>query len=41
LRREPLAAFEHETWLWFFAGIVKQRWKDSRVRTVARPAAAE
>jgi glucosyl-dolichyl phosphate glucuronosyltransferase len=41
LRRKPIAAFEHETWLWFFAGIVKQRWKDSRVRTVARPAAAE
>jgi glycosyltransferase involved in cell wall biosynthesis len=29
VRRDPLAAFEHETWLWFFAGIVKQRWKDS------------
>ena len=41
LRREPIAAFDHETWLWFFAGIVKQRWKDSRVRTVARPAPAE
>lgn len=30
LRREPLAAFERELWLWFFAGIVKQRWQDWR-----------
>jgi glycosyltransferase involved in cell wall biosynthesis len=29
-RRDALAAFEHEVWLWFFAGIVSQRWKDSR-----------
>ena len=40
-RRDAIGAFEHETWLWFFSGIVKQRWKDSRVRTVARPAPAE
>ena len=25
-------AFEHETWLWFFAGVVRQRWRDSRNR---------
>lgn len=30
LRRDELAAFDHETWLYFFAGIVRQRWKDSR-----------
>jgi glycosyltransferase involved in cell wall biosynthesis len=30
VRRDALAAFECEVWLWFFAGIVKQRWKDSR-----------
>ena len=30
LQRDPVAAFEHELWLWFFAGIVKQRWKDRR-----------
>jgi hypothetical protein len=30
LRRDPIAAFEREVWLWFFAGIVAQRWKDRR-----------
>ncbi len=29
LRRDPVAAFDHETWLWFFAGIVKQRFTDT------------
>jgi glycosyltransferase involved in cell wall biosynthesis len=29
-RRDRVAAFEHETWLWFFAGILRQRWIDSR-----------
>jgi glycosyltransferase involved in cell wall biosynthesis len=29
-KREPVATFENELWLWFFAGIVKQRWKDTR-----------
>lgn len=28
-------AFEHELWLWFFAGIVRQRAKDSRRRSAA------
>jgi glucosyl-dolichyl phosphate glucuronosyltransferase len=28
LRRDPVAAFEHELWLWFFAGILRQRWRD-------------
>lgn len=30
LCRDPVKAFDHEVWLWFFAGIIKQRWKDSR-----------
>ena len=36
-----VGAFDHETWLWFFAGIVKQRRKDSRPRTVSTPAPAK
>ena len=28
LRRDRVNAFERELWLWMFAGIVKQRWKD-------------
>jgi glycosyltransferase involved in cell wall biosynthesis len=32
MRRNRVAAFDHEVWLWFFAGILKQRWQDSRVR---------
>jgi glycosyltransferase involved in cell wall biosynthesis len=28
LRRDTVASFDHELWLWFFAGIVRQRWKD-------------
>jgi glucosyl-dolichyl phosphate glucuronosyltransferase len=27
-RRDPVHAFERELWLWMFAGIVSQRWKD-------------
>jgi glucosyl-dolichyl phosphate glucuronosyltransferase len=30
LRRDRVASFEREVWLWFFAGIVQQRWKDRR-----------
>jgi glycosyltransferase involved in cell wall biosynthesis len=29
VRRDTVDAFEHETWLWFFGGILRQRWKDS------------
>jgi GT2 family glycosyltransferase len=36
-KREPVATFENELWLWFFAGIVKQRWRDTRRRKPARP----
>jgi glycosyltransferase involved in cell wall biosynthesis len=32
LRRRTAEAFEHETWLWFFAGVVRQRWRDSGIR---------
>jgi glycosyltransferase involved in cell wall biosynthesis len=31
VRKDPVAAFEHELWLWFFAGVVAQRWKDRKV----------
>ena len=29
LRRDASGAFEHETWLCFFAGILRQRWRDA------------
>jgi glycosyltransferase involved in cell wall biosynthesis len=35
-RRDPLAAFDHEVWLWFFAGILKQRWTDTRLRSMGK-----
>jgi len=41
-RRDPVASFEHELWLWFFAGIIRQRWKDRhglRTRAALTPAA--
>ncbi len=41
VRRDRIAAFDYEVWLWFFAGIVKQRWADSRGRVVPRPATAK
>jgi GT2 family glycosyltransferase len=43
LRGQRTAAFEHEMWLWMFAGVVKQRWQDRqrpfdwRVRAEALP----
>ena len=33
--RDPVSSFERELWLWFFAGVVKQRWRD-RQRPVQR-----
>jgi GT2 family glycosyltransferase len=40
-RRDPVAAFEHELWLWMFAGIAVQRWRDRRKPFVwASPAGA-
>lgn len=41
LRRDAVAAFEQETWLWFFAGILRQRWTDSRLTPLGRPAPAK
>lgn len=41
LRRDAIAAFDQEVWLWFFAGIVRQRWKDSRAQPLTHPAAAK
>ncbi|MGH9761430.1 MAG: glycosyltransferase family 2 protein, partial [Blastocatellia bacterium] len=32
VRRDRPKAFEHELWIWFFAGIAKQRWKDTGLR---------
>ena len=28
VRRDPIQPFEDELWLWFFAGMLRQRWKD-------------
>jgi hypothetical protein len=28
--RDPVERFERELWLWFFAGVLKQRWADRR-----------
>jgi glycosyltransferase involved in cell wall biosynthesis len=30
IRRDPVATFEHELWIWFFAGILSQRTKDRK-----------
>jgi glucosyl-dolichyl phosphate glucuronosyltransferase len=38
-RRDAVAAFDHELWVWFFAGIVRQRWKEHRA-TAGSPIAA-
>jgi glycosyltransferase involved in cell wall biosynthesis len=32
VRRDPVAAFERELWLWMFAGMLRQRWTDRRLR---------
>lgn len=32
LRRDSVTAFEQELWVCFFAGIVQQRWRDTRAR---------
>jgi glycosyltransferase involved in cell wall biosynthesis len=38
LRRRPAMAFEHELWLYFFAGVVRQRWADRSRPVAAGPA---
>jgi glycosyltransferase involved in cell wall biosynthesis len=35
LRRDHITSFDRELWLWAFAGIVKQRWKD-RLRPIGK-----
>jgi GT2 family glycosyltransferase len=35
LRRRRIDAFEHQTWLCFFVGVVRQRLKDVRARSVS------
>lgn len=41
VRRDRIGSFERELWLWFFAGVVVQRWHDRTVspagKTFARP----
>lgn len=37
---DAVAAFEQEVWLWFFGGIVRQRFRDAGARPFARPAPA-
>jgi hypothetical protein len=36
VRGDKVAAFEHELGLWFFAGVVKERWKERRQPRSAR-----
>lgn len=33
VRRDAIARFEDELWIWFFAGILRQRWKDRQKAT--------
>ena len=40
IRRDPVARFENELWLWFFAGIVRQRLKDRQRHRVSGEDAA-
>ena len=41
LRGDAVASFDHELWVWFFAGIVKQRWRDSRSQSIPRAVLAK
>ncbi|MEN3339132.1 MAG: glucosyl-dolichyl phosphate glucuronosyltransferase [Acidobacteriota bacterium] len=41
MRRNAVASFDHEVWIWFFAGIVKQRWRDSRTHPVPKAVLAK
>jgi glycosyltransferase involved in cell wall biosynthesis len=34
---KPVASFENELYLWFFAGVLKQRWKDRKLPVGRRP----
>jgi glucosyl-dolichyl phosphate glucuronosyltransferase len=37
VRGDAVARFEHELWIWFFAGMLKQRWKNRRHPIPIRP----
>ena len=37
-RGDAIARFEDELWLWFFAGILRQRWKDRSVKPASEAA---
>ena len=37
IKADPIASFDRELWLCFFAGVVKQRWRD-RQRAITTPA---
>ena len=40
VRRDPVAVFEHELWVWFFAGVFRQRVKDRKgERAASKPSA--
>jgi glycosyltransferase involved in cell wall biosynthesis len=41
VRGNAVASFDHEVWIWFFAGIVKQRWRDSRTHSIPRAVLAK
>jgi hypothetical protein len=30
MKGQPVASFEHEMDLWFFMGVLRQRWKDHK-----------
>jgi len=34
LRQDAVASFEHELWMWFFAGVLKQRFADRKLAPV-------
>jgi glycosyltransferase involved in cell wall biosynthesis len=36
LKRDKVATFENELWIWFFAGILAQRWKDRDLKIGVR-----
>jgi hypothetical protein len=38
LQRDTAGAFEYELWLWFLAGVIRQRWRDRRLPVAAGPA---
>jgi hypothetical protein len=36
MNRDPIVSFDRELWLWFFAGVVRQRWRDRQQSVVRR-----